>query len=100
MDSTTLGLKKPLTSEAYDIQIFNDNADKTNELILADREQINNLNAEVTYLGESEPSSFNQSTLWFEVEGEVNLSGDGVSIGNAETSNIPPESNFWFEPVI
>lgn len=43
MDLTTLGLKKPLVTEAYDLQIVNDNADKVNELITADRAQINDL---------------------------------------------------------
>jgi hypothetical protein len=41
MDLTTLGLKKPLVTEAYDLQIVNDNADKVNELITADRALIN-----------------------------------------------------------
>ena len=52
-----------------------------------------------SYLQEEEPTNVNPTTLWFAIDSEVNFSGGGVAIQNAETSDTPPETNIWFEPI-
>lgn len=55
--------------------------------------------AEHSYLQEEEPTNVNPTTLWFAIGSEVNFSGGGVAIQNAETSDTPPETNIWFKPI-
>ena len=55
--------------------------------------------AEHSYLQEEEPTNVNPTTLWFAIDSEVNFSGGGVAIQNAETSDTPPETNIWFQPI-
>jgi len=56
--------------------------------------------AESVYLQVDEPTGANPTTLWFKVDGEINFSQGGVAIGNAETSAAPPETFYWFEPIL
>lgn len=56
--------------------------------------------AESVYLQVDEPPGANPTTLWFKVDGEINFSQGGVAIENAETSAAPPETFYWFEPIL
>jgi hypothetical protein len=56
--------------------------------------------AESVYLQVDEPTGANPTTLWFKVDGEINFSQGGVVIENAETSAAPPETFYWFEPIL
>jgi hypothetical protein len=62
----------------------------------------NALKAESVYLQADDPPDTNSKTLWFEVvgEGDINFSQGGVAIENAETSAAPPETFYWFEPIL
>lgn len=50
-------------------------------------------------LQEAEPTDPTKITLWFEIEGEEGYSMGGITIGNAETSDIPPTTGYWFDPL-
>jgi hypothetical protein len=55
--------------------------------------------AESVYLQEEEPIETNSKTLWFAINSEVDFSEGGVAIYNAETSDAPPETTYWFQPI-
>ena len=76
-------------------QNLNKNEAKTEELDKAVAAHL----AEAVYLQEDEPEATNSTTLWFDSNSEINFSGGGVAIYNAETSTAPPETVFWFQPV-
>ena len=63
-------------------------------------EDIETYKAESVYLQVDEPPGANPTTLWFKVDGEINFSQGGVVIENAETSAAPPETFYWFEPIL
>lgn len=54
-------------------------------------------------ISKTEPTIINNNTFWLEDKGDAPFqgigSGDGISVANAVTSNIEPDSNFWFEPI-
>jgi hypothetical protein len=63
------------------------------------KNEVTSHEAEHSYLQEEEPTNVNPTTLWFAIGSEVNFSGGGVAIQNAETSDTPPETNIWFKPI-
>ena len=54
---------------------------------------------ESVYLQSEEPENTNTKTIWFHVNGTVNFNDGGVMIENAQTSDTPPESYYWFDPI-
>jgi hypothetical protein len=52
----------------------------------------------MVYLQETEPTDVNVNTVWYDVMGTAEI-GDDISIGNATTSDIEPNTTFWFDPV-
>lgn len=92
MDLTTLGLKKPLVTEGYDLQIVNDNTDKINELITANREQINSLAAYKADLVDGKVPFEQLPTINVPVEsvnnktGAVVLTKSDIGIGNVDNT--------------
>ena len=56
--------------------------------------------ASIMYLQEDEPMDVNSKTLWFDINSTINFSQGGVVIENAETSAAPPETFYWFEPIL
>lgn len=87
-------LKKPDNEDFYDIADQNNNMD----IIDAELKEINTKvtmdSDNLTLLQETEPTNPTKNTLWFEIEGEVGFDMGGVMIGNAETSNTPPETDY------
>ena len=55
--------------------------------------------ANAVYLQVDEPINSNPTTLWFDIEGDINFSQGDVIIGNAETSDTPPDTFYWFQPI-
>lgn len=63
-------------------------------------EEIINKKANI-FLSNIEPiTDVDNNSLWFEIDGIVSCVGDGVAIGNAETSDTEPfEAPYWFDPI-
>lgn len=109
--SNPLGYKAPTVIDEYfkSVPFKNGNEEyqvlvKNNGSIKDDIDSletnVNDINTKIdnlVFFQENEPLTTNDNTIWYQVNGTVNL-GD-VSIGNAETSETPPSTTYWFEPV-
>lgn len=92
IDTTIQGIRESISTAIIDLT----------ELIQNTKDELEQkINAKaILYLQENEPTVINNQTLWLSVNSTLNLSGDGVAIGNAETSNNEPSNvPYWFDHI-
>jgi hypothetical protein len=50
------------------------------------------------YVQEAPPTDVHKGTIWYAIQSVDNIGG-GTVIGNATTSEEPPTTNYWFDPI-